>query len=115
MSQISEVEGTIIYVEKVLNIFGYIPIVSSISGPIRAIMGKIQVIACAVLAVLAFLTGREAMAWRCVICFVHGVANYFRGNIETIPVIGNIACLVYDVLGRFSYSGEKTSLLLSNI
>ena len=43
--------------EKVFNVLGWIPQVSTVSGPIRATMGKVMVVAAAALAALTLAVG----------------------------------------------------------
>jgi hypothetical protein len=113
MSHVAAVTGTIIAVEKALNVFGYVPLVSNISGSLRVVLGKIQLVASAVLALIALFVGQPVLAISLLICCVNGLPNIFRGFVENIPVIGNIACLCYDILGgRISYLGEKGVLAL---
>ena len=88
--------------EKTLNICGYIPAVSSVSGPIRALYGKAKIItgiAAAIFSASGVITLSPTIA---PILATHlifsGLIELFRGAIETIPVFGNIACIIHDFI-----------------
>jgi hypothetical protein len=103
--------------EKGLDIAGYIPFVSTVSGAIRAIAGKIQLIASGIFAapyLIFYLTNERSakIPARIERCrdfskkhFENGMANFYRGFIETIPFWGNAATFSYDMNGckRFQY------------
>ncbi|MEI6242149.1 MAG: hypothetical protein WCP39_01950 [Chlamydiota bacterium] len=110
MSHLGDVERSFSSAEKVLNVTGYVPFVSSVTGPLRALMGKIQVIVFAVLAINAYMLGQKAVGERCVTCILNGFANIVRGTVESVTLLGNLCCFIYDkvMLVRFGYTGEKT-------
>lgn len=102
--------------ENTLGNFGYVPVVSSFTGPARAIYGIIQTIVGSVTSVFKgvqyFITRdpehrNQAAAnhWYT----VHGNMNITRGSIEFMPVFGNLATFFYDtVIGlRANYTYEK--------
>lgn len=110
---------TIAVGEQCLNIAGYIPGVSSVSGAFRLAGGKIEIIggiAAAVIVALAALSAPDATSKRqglsravtiLTTYFLHGIANAFRGSIEMIPFISLVTCLPYDLLkNRFTYLHE---------
>lgn len=116
------VDHTLSSFEKGLNIAGYVPIISSFSGPLRIGYGKVEVIGAvafaAILALRAFsLTGLEQeellnKAVEMLSYTLHGIANIFRGAIETIPLISLFTCLPYDLMfqQRFTYPTEIKTL-----
>ena len=103
--------------EKGLDIAGYIPFVSTISGAIRAIVGKIQLIAAGIFAapyLIFYLTNERSskIPTRIEHCrdfskkhFENGLANLYRGLVESVPFWGNAATFSYDMNGckRFQY------------
>jgi hypothetical protein len=89
--------------EKTLNVFGYIPIISTISGSIRAVYGKVELISGLGIAAISSLScsynrnvdhGLELA--------VHGLANICRAAVEIIPFV-NWLCIPYDLANRFEY------------
>jgi len=96
---------------QVLNPCGYIPFVSSISGPLRALIGVIQTVAYSALSFVAFTDGARALSERFDCTMKNGLANIFRGCIETVPIAGNLLCYTYDSNGvSMQYLGERTDL-----
>ncbi len=108
--------------EHGLNVAGYIPFVSSFSGGVRAIMGKIEVIgALATAAIMAIgalfnpnAAQRQAQLSKSGEIAVkyswHGVANILRGALEIVPFLSLVTCLPYDLMGnRVSYFRENSS------
>jgi len=106
--------------EHGLNIAGYVPILSSFSGGLRAVLGKIEIIgaiaAAAIMAVAALFNPdaaqRQAQLNKALQIAVkyslHGAANMFRGTVESIPFVSLVTCLPYDLLGhRFAYIREQ--------
>ncbi len=105
--------------EHGLNIAGYIPLVSTISGGIRIGFGKLEVIGA--IAVAAF-TAIKALfnpdpiekhlqldkAAKILVKYsLHGAANVLRGTLEVFPFVSLVTCLPYDLAGnRFSYVRE---------
>lgn len=120
MDQIQRnLDRTLSTLEHGFNIAGYIPILSSGSGVLRAVLGKIEVIgAIAVAALIAVKAlfnpdayARDAEIKKAVEVLVtyslHGVANIFRGIIEIVPLLSLATCLPYDISGnRFTYPLE---------
>ncbi len=99
-------------VDGVFNRLGYIPVVSSFTGPIGRAMvwASIQVsVAGAImfvarpLGVFAALVGEKAFAGQCMdwVRFSahlanNAASNYMRGLYEVIPVWSNLTCYLYD-------------------
>lgn len=85
------------------NYIGYIPFVSTITGCCRALLGIIHTIAHLVLAIFdsqnrAFHMEQAALGGR----------NIVRGAIEMMPIVGNLALLIMDiVLGFKATSAAK--------
>ncbi len=105
--------------EQWLNIAGYIPGVSSVSGALRIAGGKTEIIgavgASAIVALAALSAAdsaerRQGLRRAVTILttyLLHGIANVFRGSIEMIPFLSLMTCLPYDLLGnRFTYPHE---------
>ena len=89
--------------EKAFNILGWVPFISSATGPVRMIAGKVMAIAAAVLAAATFAAGyimndqkliQKADQFAGYIW--HGLGNFVRGFIESIPIAGNLATILYD-------------------
>ncbi len=105
-------------IEQVLNVAGYLPLVSMISGSIRIAYGKIEVIGAVAAGALLALKGfansdpeqrsKEVDYGVAVIVnySIHGLINIGRAFVEAIPLI-NLSCLVYDLAGgRIQYPFE---------
>ncbi len=103
-------------IEPGLNIAGYFPVISSVSGPLRMVLGQCEIIgglaAAAFMAIAALFNpnARERQhqlnkALEIAVKYtLHGGANLFRGGIEMIPFASLVTCLPYDLLGnRFSH------------
>lgn len=122
MSKITEVldmiEPACTVGEKFLNIPGSIPIVSSISGPVRIAAGQLQAGIGALMTiggVVAYLTAEleadqaeyRADTTRSAEFAMHGVANIIRGAVESIPLL-NLLTIIYDgTHSRFEYRVEQ--------
>lgn len=105
--------------EKILNVAGYIPFVSSISGTLRVALGKVEIIGAIAAGALLGIKGIFAPTAElrsteinyaigvAATYSLHGFANIGRGIVEVIPLFGNISTLVYDSLGnRVQYPFE---------
>lgn len=94
--------------ERVFNGFGYIPVLSSFTGPIRAAIGKVEIVAALIIgAIVLIVTWRFDRAVDVVLNYaLNGVANVIRGWIEFVPIIGNYLCYTYDTIGRMPYTYE---------
>ena len=110
-------------VEKVANLPGYVPFVSEITGCLRIKSGILETI----VSIAVFLFNRMQYAFtgdknylidsdKALQYLPHGLANIFRGIVECIPIIGNLACWIYDGRPmpfidtkphRFEYPTEK--------
>jgi len=108
--------------KNVFNKAGYIPLVSTVSGILRQKLGLIQVVSSIAMAIFfavqsLFLTSpREinaahANAKHCLSYALHGIANMFRGGIESIPLLGNAVVYGYDYFeARVGYKTEPQNL-----
>lgn len=103
-------------VEECLNIVGYVPILSEISGAFRIAMGKIEFIAGLFLAAVGFvcemLVGRGDRQWMMEQggeYVLHGLVNILRGCVEMVFLLGNLACYIFDEdeTNRFRYTHEN--------
>ncbi|PCI95724.1 hypothetical protein COB11_01365 [Candidatus Aerophobetes bacterium] len=108
-------EHDLVSMEKVFNIMGYIPCVSTISGPVRILFGIIQTVVSAVKVPFTLIVdifrenpkGYGNRSFRNITYMCHGVGNVARGFVELFPIVGNIATIFYDTIGiRVSYSVE---------
>lgn len=101
-------------VEKSLNLPGYIPLISTVSGGFRLLAGKVMTSA-AIIATVGFLIASVfddqycEHAKRSIDYIAHGLANVLRGSIEFIPFF-NLVTLPYDASTRFTYNAELTVL-----
>lgn len=83
--------------DTTFNILGYIPVVSSISGPFRQYFGIAKIVASIALAIFAAI-GAATTAPGIVSYFLFaGCLDIIRGGVEKVPVLGNLACIVYDI------------------
>lgn len=112
-----DIDSTLASFEKDLNFVGYIPFASMLSGALRIIYGKIEVIGSVALGALSaikslFYNGEQKeQEWNRAVHFfnyaLHGIANIFRGTLETVPFLSLVTCLPYDMLElRFTYPKE---------
>lgn len=119
----ANVQKSLATFEEGLNLAGYVPIVSMVSGGfVRVIFGKMEVIAGLALAAINYATAHfeddESKKTRlyeeaqvCLLYAAHGVANIARGAVEAFTLVGNILTIVYDrvVKARFNYAHEELS------
>jgi hypothetical protein len=92
--------------ENALNVAGYIPGVSTLSGAARFTMGKIQFFASAIFVIISVMpillfgsvpNPRQTKVFNCAKKHLeHAQANLLRGFIESIPFLGNITMFIYD-------------------
>lgn len=90
-----------------LNILGYIPVVSTITGLSRALLGLVHTIIHLVCAVF----GNREMHLK-EACL--GLKNICIGLIEAIPVIGNITILFIDIYRIDKYEKQAQDLINKN-
>ena len=110
--------------EKVMNILGYIPVISFLSGLVRLIEGAINSAyhtahfeseADKALGIGAYTEEEMQIAAfnarKSYDYIKHSEQNMARGCVEMLmPLIGNIVCLAYDIFGgRNKYPAEKGS------
>lgn len=106
--------------ETALNLIGYIPVISSMSGLVRMVGGKIQALIGFFVAAFSLFTAFKSVnKFRALLIFriglehlLHGICNLIRGSIETVPLLSLVLCLPYDHLlkKRFKYSSEDEDL-----
>lgn len=104
--------------EKALNIPGYIPFISSVSGQVRIAYGKIEIITA--IAMGAFFIAKGLLSpnaqqrdkdinyglFVATHYSLQGMANIARGIVESIP-FANLLCIPYDLFDkRVRYPGE---------
>jgi hypothetical protein len=105
---------------KVLNILGYIPIVSTLSGAFRFFLGKLEFLGSLLFALLKVFLGvfttqtpskrsHFSEAGYLLSYAIHALFNMFRGCLEMIPFLSLVTCLLYDRLFhlRLSYFPTK--------
>lgn len=86
---LEQIQNTLTQVEtRTLDPMGYIPILSTVTGTFRAILGVAEIVSA--VALLAFMQFDTAFTF-----FAHGVANLARASVEVIPLI-NLITLTYD-------------------
>jgi hypothetical protein len=106
--------------EKGLNLAGYVPVLSTVSGTLRSTYGKTLIITGvaggALLAIVALFNsnaksrknGLEKAVKFLMTCSLHGIANIGRSRIEMVPFLSLATCLPYDLMGtRFAYPKEN--------
>ena len=106
--------------EQGLNIAGYIPLVSTVSGVLRHSYGKMEIIAGvaagALFAIVALFNpnaqarqkGLQKAVEVMMTYSLHGIANICRAWIEVVPFLSLVTCLPYDLMGkRFAYPQEN--------
>lgn len=102
--------------EKMLNVLGYIPFVSSASGAVRVVTAIIQLISSAVkipLCAIADLFQKNPKGYtyriqKHIAYIGHSWANIFRGVVENAIGFGNILTFAYDrLVGRIRYPVES--------
>lgn len=105
--------------EKILNIPGYIPVISSFSGQlVRIPYGQLEIIAAVAIGALFIAKGllshdaqqRDKDINYGLFVATHytlqGLANIVRGTVESIPFV-NMLCIPYDLFDkRVRYPGE---------
>jgi hypothetical protein len=105
--------------EKTINVFGYIPVISTFSGTLRMVVGGIALIKHVVAAVfcsIADLFGSNSNGYgyrvfKYSAYCIHDLCNVIRGGVELFPLAGNLITFIYDfALGRFSYAVEYTGV-----
>jgi len=93
--------------EQTLNVFGYIPIISTFSGSIREAYGSIQVTAGIAFAILSSLSqNNDRQTEHGVEIAIHGFTNMCRAFIEYVPFL-NLITIPYDIANRFEYQSLK--------
>ena len=104
--------------EKALNVLGWVPFVSSVSGAVRMSAGKVMVVAFAVLSaltyIMAYMSNNQKLmdkADQFTQYIWHGFANVGRGFVESIPFLGNVCTILYDSepAARMCYPNEPLS------
>ncbi len=106
-------ENIAAHTELDFNKNGYIPIFSSVTGGMRIINGMVHVIIGISKIIFAVQTdifrnfNYRNKIFKGFYFTAHGISNILRGAIELIPVVGNIAMIIYDiVMPRFKYDLE---------
>jgi hypothetical protein len=84
-------------IDLALNTFGYIPIISNLSGAVRLLYGKVQIIGAIAGTIFAIISVSNPVLSLASYFFVSGCMHIIRGCVEQIPIIGNWACFIYDV------------------
>lgn len=106
--------------EQVLNLVGYIPMVSILTAAVRSLGGKCQILSGIFLGVFFYIRSYFSTSKKKIfiqnshISFshvIHGLLNIVRGLIEAVPCLSLLLCLPYDRLLRirFRYSCEHAT------
>jgi hypothetical protein len=98
-------DATFQTIEKTLNGFGHIPIISSVTAPFRHLLGQSQFWGGFVVGVIS-LPFNSRQFERGIEIATHGVANMVRSGVEEIPFV-NMATILYDASNRFEYNSLK--------
>jgi glycosyltransferase A (GT-A) superfamily protein (DUF2064 family) len=113
-----QIHKTLAKAEEVLNLVGYIPLVSLLSAAVRTLGGKLQLLLGLVFAIGCFMAGIttplrkkkhfQNARWS-IGHALHGVLNILRALIESVPFLSLITCLPYDRVFkiRIRYSLEN--------
>jgi hypothetical protein len=104
--------------EKAFNYAGYCPIVNTFSGMIRQFFGVVELVCAVAAVVFNILRGFFIEDWEEKIALIedsqfilnnyarHGIANIFRGQIESIILI-NFLLFFYDSFSQVRLTYEK--------
>lgn len=102
--------------EKTLNVLGYIPFISSVTGGVRILSSSITLITSAIKLPLCAIAdlfqhtprGYSFRIQKHISYMCHSLLNIFRGSVEFSFLIGNIMTFSYDsLIGRISYPVES--------
>jgi len=89
--------------ERALNICGWIPVVSLLTGNLRVTAGAVEAAAGAAISVAAAAGRDRELCGHGLNLLFHGGMNIVRGNVEMCP-IGHFLCFCYDLSGaRYEY------------
>jgi hypothetical protein len=103
----SGIDGLFQGLEQTLNVFGYIPLISTASSYVRGSYGSLQVTAGVAVAILSSLSqNNDRQAEHGVEIAIHGFANMCRATIEFVPFL-NLITIPYDIVNRFEYQSLK--------
>lgn len=99
-------------VEKGLNEAGYTPMVSFLTGVLRIVLGKIEILASLYIGAIVLAETKDMdRAVEVILHYSsHGLAKILRGAVEIFPIIGNLTCYGYDKIYRYAYQFEKIHL-----
>ncbi len=113
-----QIHKTFAKAEEILNLVGYVPLVSLLSAAVRTIGGKLQLLLGLVFALGCFMMGLTAplrkkkhfqnARWS-IGHALHGLLNILRALIESVPFLSLITCFPYDRIFkiRIRYSLEN--------
>lgn len=107
--------NTFTNIEKGFNVAGSIPIVSFISGAVRAVAGKIQALVGAIMATIGLISYSmtQEFKWKELVndgneLIVHGALNFFRGvgeaTLSASTLIGNVFLLIPNLMKDDKFS-----------
>ncbi len=109
-------ENALAATERTLNLFGYVPFVSTVSGGLRIIYGKVEIITGLALSAIGIVgalckqgSDRKSAMDQADSFFkysIHGLANVARGLVESVPFV-NLVCFFWDQANeRMAYPSE---------
>lgn len=112
--------------ENALNLVGYIPMISALSGAIRLAGAKVQMLGGVLATVFLLLKGIYGKSFKahnfqkCRLAIeqiLHGAFNFCRALVELVPFLSLFLCLPYDRLlhRRLKYTYEESEILEEDV
>lgn len=102
-SLIDYIEKTEVIAEEVLNVMGYVPMISTASGAVRRIYAMVQIITGVALLIITALGSYfnnnkhlQELRHRFKGQIMNGLGNLTRATVEMVPFFGNITTMIYD-------------------
>ena len=111
--------------EEVLNLIGYIPMISILSAGFRTLCGKFQALIGLGFAIFSLIAAfrstknrfRHFLNFRYSLeHFMHGLFNMLRALFEAVPFLSLVTCFPYDRIfrKRFRYTFEDSDIIEVN-
>ncbi len=74
--------------DVILKFAGYVPGVSSVTGPLRVLIGLVELVVGLIMGLIEHDLLDTSM---------NGIPQIFRGAVESVPVLGNICVIAFDI------------------